>query len=49
MKLTMTQKREYERPRMNVVELKHRTRLLVGSGEEGSKSSVNVRYTEEDI
>ena len=31
MKQTMTQKREYERPRMNVVELKHRMRLLAGS------------------
>ncbi len=36
---------------MNVVELKHRTRLLAGSGEEQANpnSSVNVRYREEDI
>ena len=46
----MKQKREYARPRMNVVELKHRTRLLVGSQQETNpNSSVNVRYREEDI
>ena len=32
MKQTMTMKRDYERPTMMVVELKHRMRLLEGSG-----------------
>ena len=31
MKQTMTMKRDYERPTMMVVGLKHRTRLLAGS------------------
>ena len=39
MKLTMTQKREYERPRMNVVELRHHGMLMTsGQGEKGYSS-----------
>lgn len=50
MKQTMIQKREYTRPRMTVVELKHRTRLLTGSDKLASpNSSVDVSYSEEDI
>ena len=40
------QKRDYERPRTTVVELRHRTMLLAGSNK---NASINVTYEEEDF
>lgn len=48
MEQTMKQKREYARPRMNVVELKHRTRLLVGSDVVETKGSPNYKGFNEE-
>ena len=42
----MKTKQNYNRPRMRVVELKGRQRILAGSGQ---KASMNVSYEEEDI
>ena len=40
-------KRNYEIPTMQVVQLKHRTSLLVGS--EQVNATMNGKWTEEDI
>ena len=42
----MKTKQNYERPRMRVVELRGRQRILADSGH---KASMNVTYEEEDI
>ena len=42
----MKQKREYERPRMNVVELKHQCRILTGSETTKSVSLQNYNVNE---
>ena len=50
MKQTFETKKQYARPQMRVVELRHQCYILAGSGE-GLRKSVrmNVTYEEEEI
>ena len=48
MRQTMKQKRDYTRPRMTVVELKHRTTLLTGSKVVETKGSPNYNGFNEE-
>ena len=43
----MKQKREYGRPEMKVVELRHKCSILTGSGD--GQATMTVTYDEEDI
>ena len=50
MKQMIETKREYQRPQMQVVELRQRCCILAGSGEGlGKSASMSVTYDEEDI
>lgn len=44
----MKQKREYGRPEMRVVELRHKCCILTGSGGD-RQATMTVTYDEEDI
>lgn len=44
----MKQKREYGRPEMKVVELRHKCCILTGSGGD-RQATMTVTYDEEDI
>ena len=43
---TMTQRKQYARPQMTVVELRHKCHILAGS--EHSNATLNSTYSEED-
>ena len=43
---TMTQRKQYARPQMTVVELSHKCCILAGSN--SSAANLNVTYEEED-
>ena len=45
----MKQKKEYGRPVMRVVELRHKCSLLTMSETPSSRASMSVEYQEEDI
>lgn len=45
-----TEKRKaYERPRMEVVELRQQRHIMAGSETQGNRSTMNVVYEEEDL
>ena len=45
----MTTKKKYERPTMQVVQLKQRQQLLTGSATGAVNATMNDTWTEEDI